>query len=304
MWLPCRPGKARKYTLSSRLAALFKETSWGSISYLFLAISILSGVVVALQYQAAEPFYSVVSMDLLVPYGRFFRSLHFYSSQFFFLAMVLHLSVVVGSSGLPVSLIEWTRLVSLLPLALVLLFTGYVLRADGTGRAAGAIAENISRSVPLAGNFLNAFLFDVSGSGLKRVYAQHVVGLVILFGWAGWNHLRRYPIQWQRWGWFVCATPVWSFFVAAPLEQTGLGQPHINGPWFFIGLQELLRFSPVLVAGVLFPFLGILPFLFMAPAGGDEERKNRCFFSAWLWTWVGIYAFLSVFGYLREMSTI
>ena len=71
------------------------EITWGSKSLVALYISVLSGVVLSLQYDFSEPFYSTGSLELVVPYGFFWRSLHFFSSQAFFVLLLIHLLVVV-----------------------------------------------------------------------------------------------------------------------------------------------------------------------------------------------------------------
>lgn len=67
-----------------QLIEQMQQYSWGAWGLISLYISIVSGIIVGLQYDLTTPYYSVTALDLLVPYGDFFRSAHFYSSQFFF----------------------------------------------------------------------------------------------------------------------------------------------------------------------------------------------------------------------------
>jgi ubiquinol-cytochrome c reductase cytochrome b subunit len=59
---------------------------------------------------------------------------------------------------------------------------------------------------------------------------------------------------------------IFSVFVAAPFEPDRLGISYISGPWFFLGLQELLRYWPPLVAGVGVPALFLLALFSAHPA--------------------------------------
>ncbi|HHD63354.1 MAG TPA: DUF4405 domain-containing protein, partial [Desulfobulbaceae bacterium] len=122
---------------------------WGGQTLVSLYISVLSGIVLALQYNPAEPFYSTATLELVVPYGAFWRALHYYSSQAFFLLLLCHLAVIIYQTDTSFHRIPWIRLTASVPVAILLLFTGYVLRGDATGEAAGAIAEHIALSIPI-----------------------------------------------------------------------------------------------------------------------------------------------------------
>ncbi|MGM0680772.1 MAG: hypothetical protein ACQES8_00900 [Thermodesulfobacteriota bacterium] len=170
------------------------EIRWGEYSLVALYVSIFSGIVVALQYDSVHPFYSSVALDSLIPFGWFWRSLHFYSSQVFFLFSGFHLwAVICNQSVLKLSLSKYIMLSGTLPVALLLLFTGYILRGDTTGEFAGIIAENVTLSIPLLGGILNDFLFDITKKGMQNVYVNHLIGLVVLWLILAWDHIRRYP---------------------------------------------------------------------------------------------------------------
>jgi ubiquinol-cytochrome c reductase cytochrome b subunit len=254
---------------------------WGGGALISLFISILSGLVVALQYDSASPFYSTTTLELVVPYGSFWRSLHYFSSQFFFLLLLGHLAVVLWRNEREMSRAAWIRLCASLPCALLLLFTGYVLRGDATGESAGAIAEHICLSVPLIGQQLNDLFFDLSGSGLRKIYVQHLIGLMVLGGMATWPHLRRYPAHWHQHLVLIFVTMLVSAAIAAPIEPNRFGLLFIAGPWFFLGLQELLRFLPPVIAGVLVPLLPLL-LLFWLPNGKRARTLTLLVIIGWL----------------------
>ncbi len=159
--------------------SLLKNAKWGGWALVCLYVSLFSGIIVGLQYEYTTPYYSTASIDLIVPFGGYFRSLHFYSSQFFFLFSCIHLAFVYSETD-KYTKGDWVQLTSTLPIALILLFTGYVLRGDSTGSSAGIIAENIVLSLPLIGTVLNDLLLSISDSGMQKVYLHHVISLDLL----------------------------------------------------------------------------------------------------------------------------
>jgi ubiquinol-cytochrome c reductase cytochrome b subunit len=267
---------------------LLRDYPWGGASLISLFLSILSGIVVALQYDFSEPFYSTSTIELVTPYGSFWRALHYFSSQAFFLLLLAHLAVVVWKNEADYRRGAWVRLCATLPCGLLLLFTGYVLRGDATGEAAGAIAEHICLSVPVIGRQLNDLLFDLADSGMRKVYAHHVIGLVVLGGVAAWPHLRRYTARWRNHLLLVLATVLLSVAVAAPMEPNRFGLLFIAGPWFFLGLQELLRYWPPFVAGVLAPLLPLALLLWL-----PKSPRPRLLALLAVACWLLLYAVLT-----------
>jgi hypothetical protein len=245
------------------ISQLIGNTQWGGWSLICLYISLFSGVIVGLQYDLSEPFYSTTALDLLIPFGKYFRSLHFYSSQFFFLFAVIHYIIAFDKTE-SYSHNRRILLVLTLPTILLLLFTGYVLRNDSTGASAGMIAENILLSIPIAGSILNDLLFSITDHGMQRVYMHHVISFDVLLLILAWDHLRRYPVEVSSYPLLIFLVLAFSIFIAAPIDPEELGRFYITGPWFFLGLQELLRYLPPFVAGVLIPgfFILVLALLF------------------------------------------
>ncbi|OQX19160.1 MAG: hypothetical protein BWK76_05465 [Desulfobulbaceae bacterium A2] len=259
----------------------FARIRWGGNALIALYLSVLSGVVVALQYDVANPFHSTVAIELLAPYGAFWRGLHFYTSQAFFLLLLVHLAMVITENNHGYRPGAWARLCATVPLCILLLFTGYVLRGDITGASAGRIAEQIALSLPVGGRWCNDLLFAISDNGLKRVYAQHMVGLVLLGAWCAWEHLRRYRADWRNHLPLTCLLLAITLWIAAPLDAEQLGQVHVAGPWFFLGLQELLRYLPPFWAGILLPGTFVLALLLL-PAERRRQRPWLVFAGCWL----------------------
>lgn len=298
MIVPTRQEKAKTRLVEWLQNRLF-SIRWGGHTLISLYISVLSGLIVGLQYNPAEPFYSTATIELIVPFGSFWRSLHYYSSQAFMLLLLVHLALILwqhaSSPAYNFTRSAWLRLSASVPVALFLLFTGYILRGDATGEAAGAIAENIILAVPLLGSLLNKLLFDVNAAGVQKVYLNHLIGLMVVGGFCVWPHLRRYTAFWRNHLPLILLLFLLAPVLKTPLERDHFGLLHINGPWFFLGLQELLRYIPVFWAGIFVPatFVGALLLL---PPEGAARRKTLWFMGAWL----ALYIVLSVMGFWRE----
>ena len=281
-----------------RPSSCFKEkfiaVRWGGNVLIYLYISVISGIVVALQYNPAEPFYSTSSIELIVPYGSFWRAMHYYSSQAFFLLLTVHFVAVIWDNSHYYSRATWVRLSMSIPIALLLLFTGYILRDDATGEAAGLIGENITLSFPLIGKWLNSLFLAISTDGLKRVYANHLAGIMIIGTYCVWPHLRRYTTRWRNNLLLICLLLLLSVFLITPIEPTRIGLLHIAGPWFFLGLQEALRYIHPLWAGIVFPGIFVFALLKLPHKG-----KKRNIYLSFIWIWLSLYALLSVISYCR-----
>jgi quinol-cytochrome oxidoreductase complex cytochrome b subunit len=94
---------------------------------------------------------------------------------------------------------------------------------------------------------------------------------------------------------------VFSTFVNAPLRE--LANPNLTpnpskAPWYFLGLQELLRYFHPMVAGVLVPtlyfgLLFVLPYADRNPSTKPGDRKLALV----LWTMLlAFFAILTIIG--------
>ncbi len=280
-----------KYLLT--MAAALKECKWGAWSLMSLYVSLLSGVIVGLQYEYTDPYYSVASIDLIVPFGAYFRSLHFYSSQFFFLFLSAHF-VFTHSETKKYSRWEWIKITSTLPIALFLLFTGYILRGDNTGASAGLIAENIAHAIPIVGPGIDKLLFSITESGMRKIYVHHVISFDLLLLMAGWNHLKKHRVFIKDHPILLVAIFCFPLVILAPIEPEQLGVSYISGPWFFLGLQELLRYFSPMFAGVIVPTAFLIAMYLVHPQ--DKHRKSAIIFIS---IWLVFYFILSIFASLR-----
>lgn len=272
----------------------FLAKGWGGSTLISLYISVVSGVIVGLQYTPAEPFYSTSSIELIVPFGSFWRAMHYFSSQVFLFFLIIHFIAVTWENSHYYTRTAWVRLTMSIPITFLLLFTGYILRDDATGEAAGLIAENITLSIPLIGNWLNNFFLAVSSSGLKRVYTHHLAGLMIIGAYCIWPHLRRYSTRWRLHLPLISFLLLISIFLVTPIEPQRFGLLHIAGPWFFLGLQELLRYIHPFWAGIAFPGLLIVVLLNL-----PHQGEKRSVYLGLISLWLVIYVILSWVSYLR-----
>ncbi|WP_456385194.1 cytochrome b N-terminal domain-containing protein [Desulfolithobacter sp.] len=277
------------------------DLPWGSMSLISLYVSVLSGIVLSLQYDVSEPFYSTATLELIIPFGSFWRALHYFSSQAFFLLLACHFAAILANHReTSFNRSDWVRLTLSLPVAILLLFTGYILRGDATGMAAGAIGEHIALAVPGLGPLINNLLFALSTGGFKRVYANHLIGLMVLGGWCVWPHLRRYRARWRDHAGLTLILLAMSTLLAAPMEPERFGMLHIAGPWFFLGLQEILRYIPPFWAGVVVPS-SLVVLLLCIPLQERDKNKNKNKKSLYLrgiLLWLAVYAVLTVRCYL------
>ncbi len=290
----------------------FARTRWGELSATPLLMSVFSGVLLTFKYDVGAAYSSVVSIDLLVPFGSFIRGMHYYSSQVFFVFFIFHLVAILmrirgqwrcqtpavarrGAQGdREREIKQWLLLVAALPVTTLLLFTGYVLKMDATGRAAGAVAENIILSLPWIGPVANRFLFSLSENGLRVVYANHIAGLTIIWLALLWSHLRRYSFRVSDHGYLLALLFFLALVIPAPLTPEWPGVMHLAGPWFFIGLQELLRYLQPFWAGIVFPLLPIVA-LALIPCRAGMCRWGTLAAGVWLF----LYLILTVVGWGR-----
>lgn len=236
--------------------------SVGRLGHGMFLVAALSGVVLVLPYDVQRPFQSLQEMALGDPGGHFFRALHYWSGQLCLVLVVLHVvEHLLARNEKLVSFGLWLRLVVSIPLMFLILLSGFMLRGDAEGVMARRVGAGLLETIPLAGNAVSLLLLG-SGDDLQVVYAHHLALLTILVLLILVEHSRPF---WPSWATSLVALS--STTVLALLGPPGLHlpwDPVVKGPWYFLGLQELLHWTSrpgwVVIAGfILLAGLALLP---------------------------------------------
>ena len=255
------------------------DTAWGRFGDLATAAFIVaaaSGVAVAIPYQPGDAYGSIATMLLANPAAAFFRNLHYWSGQVCLLATLLHVwdhlrARTEGRVGRGV----WLRLTLTLPLVVFLMLSGFMLRGDAEGRQALRIVAEATAQVPLVGSLLSAFLLGI-GDRLDVLYIQHAATATIIVWLFIIEHARRVWPRVRR-CWPCWSRPARSRCVVSPGLHNGF-DPIVKGPWYFLGLQEILHWTPwpIVVVGAGTPSSPPSMRCASCARRGPRPRSARC----------------------------
>jgi len=284
----------------------------GTAVFLMLVIGVTG--ILEMFYYAPNPQEAALSVQTIayhVPFGWLIRNLHYWSAQALIVVSAIHFLRVIFTAayGSP-RRFNYLLGLALFVLSLMLDFTGYILRWDVDIYYPLLTGTNLIKTIPLVGDFL--FRIAVGGDSLEtallRFYTWHIFGLTILIVILGFWHAFRV----RRDGGIAVPPPtlrvhterisrnelvrrevlamlivsiiliLLSIFFPAPIapamsvrEAVRESVPEsVYAPWFFLWVQQMLKWGDPLTFGVLIPlgiltFLAIIPYIFPKPADAD-----------------------------------
>ncbi|MER0239472.1 cytochrome b N-terminal domain-containing protein [Fulvimarina sp. MAC8] len=170
--------------------------TFGGILAIFLAIQMLTGIVLAMHYAAASSlaFESVEKIMRDVNWGWLLRYMHANGASFFFIAVYLHIArgLYYGSYKAPREVL-WILGVVIFLLMMATAFMGYVLPWGQMSFWGATVITNFFTAFPLIGEPIQTLLlggFSVDNPTLNRFFSLHyllpfmIAGVVILHVWA------------------------------------------------------------------------------------------------------------------------
>jgi len=250
-------------------------------------VSLLSGLIVAFAYYPSLAYDSVQKLNYIIPFGSFFRQLHYFSSEAFLVSIFLHIVLEISKNGIKISFNSWVYSILALLLALLLMFTGFVLKADQSANAAAQVAFSLIKDTPLLDNFL-AFFKDNTVFYWK-FFIWHAIFLPLIIIYALFKHVKKLSVSI---GYFTIALGIslfLSLFLHMPrdiaLEEKAL---HVKGPWFFWGAENLLQIG---LNAVSVNLLLLLPFVLLLSLYRQSSAK---IIKILLLIWAFIYAYFSI----------
>ena len=241
-----------------------------------LMICLASGIILIFQYQpAGNVFQSMEEITTLIPFGWIFRKIHYASGQLFVILMLLHMvDHFLRKRYRNYSSKTWALLVVPLGLCFFELFTGFVLKGDKEGIFAGQIFMNIIKDVPLIGIPLSR-LFIVPGKDFFLLpYIYHCFLLPILIIYLIRQHIMPWFQDKKTFLGGVLFFLLYSIVVPQPMDIPPEADIEvIQSPWFFLGIQTLLKSVNPVLAGVVLPGVFFLCLLLL-PLSGKIGRSN------------------------------
>lgn len=283
----------------------------GTAVFLMLILGV-TGILELFYYvpNPEEAALSVQTITYLVPFGGFIRNLHYWSAQLLLIVSAIHLLRVVFTAAYrSPRRFNYLLGLGLFVLSILLDFTGYILRWDVDICYPLLTGTNLLKTIPLIGNFLHGLALgggEACSTGLLRFYIWHIFGLtiaaVILMVWHAFrvrrdggiavpppqlrtdssrisrNELvRREVLAMLVVGILLILL---SSFVPAPIaaamtNNTNAGQA--RAPWFFLWVQQMLKWGDPFIFGILVPVgillvLALIPYIFPQPAEAEVGR--------------------------------
>jgi quinol-cytochrome oxidoreductase complex cytochrome b subunit len=292
----------------------------GGLALFFSLILLITGAL-EMYYYVPTPQDAAQSIQVLtniVPYGNLVRNLHFWSAQFLLISIMVHLvRVIFTGAYAPPRRFNYVLGVILLVLVLLLDFTGYVLRWDEGIRWALVVGTNLLKTFPGIGEGLYRFVIGGPEPGLAaltRFYSWHIYGLTLaVIAITAWHIFKV-----RRDGGISSPPPprgkvlekiprselvkkevlamlvsggillLLSLVLPAPLDQPIRENGGVVGdsraPWFFLWIQEILKWGEPFFWGIVIPIIAVLALAllpYLLPNAPEEEwgrwfpRGNR-----------------------------
>lgn len=257
--------------------------SWLSVA--LFNVSMLSGLIVAFVYKPNIAYESVQTLTYLVPYGDFFRQIHYFSSEAFLVAVFLHVILEVLKIKIKIDEKSWNYSVLSLLILLFLMFTGYVLKADLSGISAGEVSLSLLKQTPFLDIFLP--LFEDNSMFVWKFYLWHILFLPILLTYGIYIHVKTLKTKYFIIGVGVTILCMIVFVMPKDIPLDTI-LTHVTGPWFFRGAENLLMLgiNPIIVDVVItIPFLLLTLYFYL--------QNYRVYLNYLLLIWLGLYAYFS-----------
>lgn len=225
---------ARKIVLT-----YLKPDTWGALAVAGFLVCLASGVFLAIPYDVNRAFESIVDLLLANPYGSFLRNLHYWSAQLFLVFTILHTwEFLKATQNFKLKNGAWTRLVASLLFVFYVMISGFILKGDNDSLQAQRILDSLITGIPVIGQLLSVSLIGAEGN-FQLLYVHHIALATIFLVIVIIEHAKTI---WTKGRTFFITTIVvalLSVVFRAPLHNNI--NPVVKGPWYFVGLQEILH---------------------------------------------------------------
>ncbi|MEA1915664.1 MAG: cytochrome b N-terminal domain-containing protein [Campylobacterota bacterium] len=262
-----------------------KYIAW--LTQAFFAVSMISGIIIVFAYYPSNAYDSVQKLNYIIPFGAFFRQLHYFSSEVFLVILLIHIGIELYKKEIKISATSWNYSILAAFVVVILMFTGFVLKADQSANAAAQVAFALIKETPLLDNFL--VLFQDKEVFYWKFFIWHIVFLPLILAFGVYKHVKKISVDVRYFTIALAFTMLLSLFVSMPLDiALDLDVDHVLGPWFFWGAENLLQLS---WSSLSVNLLLCIPFLLLYIFPKVKNTKTVIFL---LILWMLFYAYFSI----------
>jgi hypothetical protein len=233
-----RFNKSTNEKLPVSYAKIYNFT-FGQISFAAFVIAVVSGIFLAIPFDIRNPFDSLSYMLLTNPGGVFFRNIHYWSAQVFLIFSILHIyDHLKKSTEKEVKNGVWLRLTFSLIVIFYVMISGFILKADADSADAKQIITSLINFIPLIGKELSTSLLGRSND-YQVPYVHHIATATIIILIIIVEHAKAI---WPKLKLVLLILPILILtgYLFPPALHDSSGQI-IKGPWYFLGIQEILH---------------------------------------------------------------
>ena len=296
-----------------------KQSRWrytlgaGGTAVFLVLVLVVTGALELFFYipTPGEAALSIQTISYTIPFGGLLRNLHFWAAQLLLIVSAVHLvRIVFTGAYAPPRRFNYLLGLTLFVIAILLDFTGYILRWDQGIQWALVVGTNLVKTIPWAGKLLYPLLVGGTQPGsatLIRFYAWHVFGLmlvaIIVMIWHAFRvrrdggiavpppNLRPSRERISRFElvrreilamvFTAAALLLLAAFSPAPIApamtEVNAVVSNARAPWFFLWVQQMLKWGNPFLWGVLVPLivlvvLALIPYVIPQPAKTELGR--------------------------------
>ncbi len=255
--------------------------SYGNIALAAFIVCSVSGIFLAVPYDVTAAYDSLALITITNLPAVIFRNLHYWSAQVFLVFTLLHTWEQFASPpSADVGHGKWFRLTCSLAVAFFVMLSGFILKGDAESMQAGRILGSLLAKVPLSGDLLVASLLGPEGD-LQLVYVHHIATATLILLYILFEHIGTIWTSRKTFLIVLSLTTLLAFLIHPPLHD-GL-HPVLKGPWYFVGLQEIMHWTanPAWIwLLVLVPLLLVYLFFHAGDRSGRVIRRIMAFLAA------------------------
>lgn len=273
-----------------------------------------TGILLSFWYEPApeRAYESIIYTSEYIYFGSILLSLHHWATHLLLISLLLHMLRIFFTGTYKKQRETWVSGALLLIVAVLFVFTGYLLRWDEIGYWTIRVTTSIVGYAPLVGSWLEKLIFGgdmITSRTLARFYMLHIalippLSLALLL----WRH-RRIRIGWAEAGiamiviGFLMLYSVLAPFELAPKPSAELQTP-LKPIWLFLWLYAFersigvispaLNFLNILVLVAIALLFVALPYLDSSKEN-TETKRRRTKIGIFI---IAVFLILTLIGYL------